>query len=165
MPGQPAIVNKLVESRDAIAAVLKGAGSTAFLRHKGVVSRLLEVRAEEDPNKVGVVFENGGVYDDDRLTYAMLDANSKRLARALPSLDAVKVYQKVLDMGLAKKAEAYIHKKIAESYHKFGDFKKAKQHLAIAFELEPRLKGAQKICEKLGYKRPKSAARGRISRN
>jgi crotonobetaine/carnitine-CoA ligase len=77
------MVQKLVESRDAIAAVLKGAGSTAFLRHKGVVSRLLEVRAEEDPNKVGVVFENGGVYDDDRLTYAMLDANSKRLARAL----------------------------------------------------------------------------------
>ena len=88
------------------------------------------------------------------------DIYCKRLARALPSLDAVKIYQKVLDMGLAKKAEAYIHKKIAESYHKFGDLRKAKQHLAIAFDLEPRLKGAQKICEKLGYKRPKSAGRG-----
>ncbi|HOX05210.1 MAG TPA: DnaJ domain-containing protein [Planctomycetota bacterium] len=88
------------------------------------------------------------------------DIYCKRLARALPSLDAVKIYQKVLDMGLAKKAEAYIHKKIAESYHKFGDLRKAKHHLAMAFELEPRLKGAQKICEKLGYKRPKSAGRG-----
>jgi len=91
------------------------------------------------------------------------DIYCKRLARALPSLDAVKIYQKVLDMGLAKKAEAYIHKKIAESYHKFGDLKKARQHLALAFDLEPRLKGAQKICEKLGYKRPKAAARGSSS--
>jgi curved DNA-binding protein CbpA len=88
------------------------------------------------------------------------DIYCKRLARALPSLDAVRIYQKVLDMGLAKKAEAYIHKKIAESYHKFGDLRKAKQHLGMAFELEPRLKGAQKICEKLGYKRPKSTGRG-----
>ena len=88
------------------------------------------------------------------------DIYCKRLARTLPALEAVKIYQKVLDMGLAKKAEAYIHKKIAESYHKFGDLRKAKQRLAMAFELEPRLKGAQKICEKLGYKRPKSAGRG-----
>ena len=88
------------------------------------------------------------------------DIYCKRLARALPSLDAVKIYQKVLDMGLAKKAEAYIHKKIAESYHKSNDLRKARHHLAVAFELEPRLKGAQKICEKLGYKRPKSAGRG-----
>jgi len=91
------------------------------------------------------------------------DIYCKRLARNMPSLEAVKIYQKVLDMGLAKKAEAYIHKKIAESYHKFGDLRKAKAHLGQAFDLEPRLKGAQKICEKLGFKRPKSSARA--SRN
>lgn len=91
------------------------------------------------------------------------DIYCKRLARNMPALDAVKIYQKVLDMGLAKKAEAYIHKKIAESYHKFGDMRKAKQHLGQAFDLEPRLKGAQKICEKLGFKRPKASARS--SRN
>jgi len=91
------------------------------------------------------------------------DIYCKRLARNMPALDAVKIYQKVLDMGLAKKAEAYIHKKIAESFHKFGDFKKARQHLGLAFNLEPRLKGAQKICEKLGFKRPRASARA--SRN
>lgn len=91
------------------------------------------------------------------------DIYCKRLARTLPALEAVKIYQKVLDMGLAKKAEAYIHKKIAESYHKSNDLRKARHHLAVAFELEPRLKGAQKICEKLGFKRPKAA--GRADRN
>ena len=87
------------------------------------------------------------------------DIYCKRLARNMPALDAVKIYQKVLDMGLAKKAEAYIHKKIAESYHKSGDLKTARKHLGMAFELEPRLKGAQKICEKLSFKRPKASAR------
>jgi curved DNA-binding protein CbpA len=88
------------------------------------------------------------------------DIYCKRLARNMPALEAVDVYQKVLDMGLAKKTEAYIHKKIAESYHKSGDTRKAKDHLGIAFDLEPRLKGAQKICEKLGFERPKSSSRG-----
>ena len=52
-------------------------------------------------------------------------------------------------MGVSKKTEAYLHKKIAESYFKASQEKKARFHLKRAFDLEPKLKGAQKICEKL----------------
>jgi hypothetical protein len=54
-----------------------------------------------------------------------------------------------MSMGVSKKTEAYLHKKIAESYFKGNIEKKARNHLKKAFELEPKLKGAQKICEKL----------------
>ena len=56
-------------------------------------------------------------------------------------------------MGMGKKNEAYLHKKIAESYFKGGVEKKAQFHLKRAFDLEPKLKGAQKICEKLEVSR------------
>jgi Tfp pilus assembly protein PilF len=52
-------------------------------------------------------------------------------------------------MGVSKKTEAYLHKKIAESYFKAQQERKARGHLKKAFDLEPKLKGAQKICEKL----------------
>jgi len=81
------------------------------------------------------------------------DMYCKKLARSLPPGEAIRVYERVLAMGLAKKTEAYIHKKIAECYYKIKDFRHAKAHLMKAFGLEPRLKGAQKICEKLGIKR------------
>ena len=55
-------------------------------------------------------------------------------------------------MGFPKKTEAYLHKKIAESFYKMGNMPQAKQHLNRAFNLEPKLKGAQKICEKLAMK-------------
>ncbi len=83
MSQQIDILKRLVENRDVIATIVKGGRSSAFLKHKGIISKLLEARADENPNKVGLIFDNGGVYADDRLTYAMLDANSKRLAFAL----------------------------------------------------------------------------------
>jgi acyl-CoA synthetase (AMP-forming)/AMP-acid ligase II len=76
-------VKKLIENRDIVKTVLKGASSTALTKHRGILSKLLEVRAMENPNRVGLIFENGGYYPDDRLTYAMLDSNSKRMAWAL----------------------------------------------------------------------------------
>ena len=78
------------------------------------------------------------------------DIYCKKLARRSGPLEAVGVYERVLSLGIPKKTEAYIHKKIAESFFRAGLFKKAKSHLSKAFSLEPKLKGAQKICEKLG---------------
>jgi crotonobetaine/carnitine-CoA ligase len=83
MSQQLEMAKKLIENRDIVATIVKGARSTAFLKHKGILSKLLEVRAEENPNKVGLIFENGGLYEDERLTYAMLAANSMRMAWAL----------------------------------------------------------------------------------
>ncbi len=78
------------------------------------------------------------------------DIYCKKLARRAGPLDAVDVYEKVLQLGIPKKTRAYIHKKIAEAFFRAGHFKKARMHLSKAFSLEPKLKGAQKICEKLG---------------
>jgi curved DNA-binding protein CbpA len=77
------------------------------------------------------------------------DIYCKRLARRSPPAEAIKIYNKVLSMGFPKKTEAYLHKKIAESYFKMAEIRSAKEHLGKAFRLEPKLKGAQKICEKL----------------
>lgn len=78
------------------------------------------------------------------------DIYCKKLARRASPEEAVSVYERVLALGIPKKTEAYIHKKIAESFFRAGQHKRAKAHLAKAFALEPKLKGAQKICEKLG---------------
>ena len=77
------------------------------------------------------------------------DIYCKKVARRCKPTEAVKIYEKVMAMGVSKKTEAYLHKKIAESYYRGGIEKKARVHLKHAFELEPKLKGAQKICEKL----------------
>jgi acyl-CoA synthetase (AMP-forming)/AMP-acid ligase II len=77
------LLKKLVENRDVITTIVKGGRSSAFLKHRGILSKLLEVRAAENPNKLGLIFDNGGAYADDRLTYAVLDAGSKRMAFAL----------------------------------------------------------------------------------
>ena len=86
------------------------------------------------------------------------DIYCKKLARKSDPDEAIMIYAKVLSLGIPKKTEAYIHKKIAEAYYKSGSLKKARSHLQKAFALEPKLKGAQKICEKLGV------SPGRLSR-
>lgn len=85
------------------------------------------------------------------------DIYCKKLARHSDPIEAVDIYHQVLELGIPKKAEAYIHKKIAESFFRADQHKKAKAHLAKAFALEPKLKGAQKICEKLGLTPPRRA--------
>ena len=81
------------------------------------------------------------------------DIYCKKVARRCKPIESVKIYEKVMAMGVSKKTEAYLHKKIAESYFKGSVEKKARVHLKRAFELEPKLKGAQKICEKLAVDR------------
>jgi len=83
MPATISTLQKLAENRETLSLVMKGAASTGFTKHKGVLSKLLELRATENPNGVGIIFENGGAYPDERLTYAMLWANSLRMAHGL----------------------------------------------------------------------------------
>ena len=89
------------------------------------------------------------------------DIYCKKVARRCKPIEAVKIYEKVMAMGVAKKTEAYLHKKIAEGYFKGGVGKKAQLHLKRAFDLEPKLKGAQKICEKLEVDRQEIARHDR----
>jgi len=72
---------QLLGNPDTIVRAVRGVRGSGFLAHRGVFSGLLELRAEENPNRIGLVIDNGGLYPDDRLTYARLAANSFRLAR------------------------------------------------------------------------------------
>lgn len=74
---------RFISNPDVVAQVVKGVRGSGFLKHRGVFSGLVELRAEQDPNKLGLIFDNGGAYPDDRLTYAQIAANSLRLARGL----------------------------------------------------------------------------------
>ncbi|MEW6552697.1 MAG: AMP-binding protein [Actinomycetota bacterium] len=76
-----AMVMRLLGHPDVIRRVVRGALGSGLIGHRGVFSGLLEARAEEDPNRTGLIIDNGGLYPDDRLTYARLVGNSYRLAR------------------------------------------------------------------------------------
>jgi acyl-CoA synthetase (AMP-forming)/AMP-acid ligase II len=73
----------LLSNRDTLSRIARGVTGSGFLKHKGLLSGLLEMRAEENPNRIGLIFDNGGAYADDRLSYARLYAGSLRLAQGL----------------------------------------------------------------------------------
>lgn len=77
------MASQLLSNPDVVAGVVKGVRGSGFLKHRGVFSGLLELRAEENPNRVGLIFDNGGAYPDDRLTYAQMAADAFRLAKGL----------------------------------------------------------------------------------
>jgi acyl-CoA synthetase (AMP-forming)/AMP-acid ligase II len=74
---------QLLSSRETLSGIARGVKGSGFLKHRGVFSGLLEMRAEENPNRIGLIIDNGGLYPDDRLTYAQLYGSSVRLARGL----------------------------------------------------------------------------------
>ncbi len=60
---------------------------------------------------------------------------------------------KIRELKLSKRETAWIYKKIAEFYVEIDRFPEARTVLRMAFELQPRLTGAKKICQTLnmGY--------------
>ena len=77
------MIRELIGNRDVLSRVVRGVLESRFLKHRGLLMQLLELRAEENPNRLALVFENAGLYPDERLTYARLYANSMRLAKGL----------------------------------------------------------------------------------
>ncbi len=77
------MLSQLFANREVLSQALKGFAASGFAKHKGLLSKLLQLRAEENPNRVGLIFENGRLYPDEKLTYAKLYANSLRLAHGL----------------------------------------------------------------------------------
>lgn len=73
------------------------------------------------------------------------------LAPAADAAEAIQYYHRVLSLRPPKAERAFVQKKMAECYHRGGDIKNARAALAQAFELQPNLKGAQRISEKLGF--------------
>ena len=60
---------------------------------------------------------------------------------------------KIRELQLSKRETAWMYKKVAEFYVEIDRFREARTVLKMAFELQPRLTGAKKICQTLnmGY--------------
>lgn len=73
------------------------------------------------------------------------------LAKGSPGEEAVGYYARALNLELPKSQEAYILKKMAERYYEINRPGKALDSLQAAFELNPNMKGARRICQKLAF--------------
>jgi curved DNA-binding protein CbpA len=58
--------------------------------------------------------------------------------------------EKIRALDLSKQETAWIYKRLAECYIEINWMPQAKELLTMAFELNPRIKGAKKLCEQLG---------------
>ena len=74
---------ELLSHPEVVRKILRGFTDSQLPKHKGLFHKLLELRAEELPNKLALVFENGGQFPDEKLTYAQIYANAVRMAMAL----------------------------------------------------------------------------------
>jgi len=72
------------------------------------------------------------------------------LAPAADAGEALQYYHRVLLLQPNKTERAFVQKKMAECYHQQGKIDEARAALARAFELQPNLKGAHRISQKLG---------------
>ena len=52
-------------------------------KNPALIFHQLEMRMEENPEKVGLIFENGGLYPDEQLTYKQLVSNSLKIGKGL----------------------------------------------------------------------------------
>lgn len=85
-------------------------------------------------------------------------------SRDLPSgaspTAAAEFYLRALGLDLPRPRKAFLHKKLAECYLELDDNDSALRHLRIAFQLKPDMKGATKICRRLGTTPEKLAEPG-----
>ena len=75
------------------------------------------------------------------------------LARKATPEEALEYYRRALKLRLKRSQRAFVHKKMAECLYELGEREEAVLELGRAFELKPDLKGAQKICRRLGIER------------
>ena len=69
----------------------------------------------------------------------------------MPPQEGVRYYARALSLNLTRGRKAFLHKKMAECHLAVGDDDAAREQLDIAFRLKPDLKGATKICQRLGF--------------
>jgi crotonobetaine/carnitine-CoA ligase len=101
-------------------------------KNPALMSNIMEMRLEENPDKVGLIFENGGLYPDEQLTYKQIAANTFKMAKA---------YR---DLGFAQgDAVASVMRNHPEVVYGSGA---ATLLGVISVPIDPRTKG-----EKLGY--------------
>lgn len=77
--------------------------------------------------------------------YTQLISKAKHSGEIMANMD------KILAMGLSRREAARIYKKVAEAYYRINDIDRAVEILRHAFHIDPKLKGAKRISEKLGF--------------
>ena len=80
----------------------------------------------------------------------LLHLYTRCLAPAAAPGKAVEYYLRALGLEPGKSKGAFLHKKMAECHLALENLDEARRQLAIAFKLNPDLKGAAKICQRLG---------------
>ena len=80
------------------------------------------------------------------------------LARKAKPRQAIRYYRKAAQIDMSSAARSQIYKKIAERYVDMDQPNEARRILMKAFDINPRMRGAARICEKLNVPYPPAAA-------
>jgi len=91
-------------------------------------------------------------YDDVR--ERVITIYCRHLARRAAPLKAIEYYRKAAEIDQPDAARSQIYKKIAERYWDLGDADQARRMMRKAFGVNPNMKGARRICERLGLPVP-----------
>ncbi|MHB8780188.1 MAG: AMP-binding protein [Candidatus Geothermincolia bacterium] len=113
-------------------------------RNPALISNLLEIRCDEKPDAVALIFENGGAYPDEKLTYREILDNSMKLAAGLTGLGFQQGDKLAL---LMRNVPEIVYALAAASFTGL-----------VVVPIDPRSKG-----EKLAYQLQDSNARGVIT--
>jgi len=95
-------------------------------------------------------------YFADELADRILQICCREMGGCVAPDKATACYLRALGLNLPKPRRAFLHKKLAECALEMGDEESARRNLGIAFELQPEMKGAAKICRKLGFTPPRN---------
>ncbi len=113
-------------------------------KNPALISNMLEIKCEEKPDAIGLIFENGGLYPDEQLTYREILVNSVKMAAGLHELG----------LGQGDKL-ALVMRNVPEVIYALAA---ASFTGIVAVPIDPRSKG-----EKLAYQLRDSNAKALIS--
>jgi len=78
----------------------------------------------------------------------------RRLARGASPKDAIRYYRKAAEIDQSNASRSQIYKKMAERYYDIDEVDEARRMIEQAFAINPKMKGARRICESLGIPYP-----------
>ena len=78
----------------------------------------------------------------------------RRLARGAQPKDAIRYYKKAAEIDQSNAARSQIYKKMAERYYDMDEVNQARKMIQQAFAINPKMKGARRICESLDIPYP-----------
>jgi curved DNA-binding protein CbpA len=84
------------------------------------------------------------------IEHMLRDVYLQNIAKAEKTGEILDNMRKIMAMDISKRDIAQVYKKSAEAFYRINDIDNARNSLKKAFYVDPKLKGAKKIAEKLG---------------